>query len=81
MSVAIAWVIANQALVATVLFAVSEALGANPKVKANGILSLIIIQAQNALKAKGAKDITPWIFYDIQIETAYRGLYFFINTF
>jgi hypothetical protein len=59
MSVAIAWVIANQALVATVLFAVSEALGVNPKIKANGILSLIIIQAQNALKAKGAKDITP----------------------
>jgi hypothetical protein len=59
MSVAIAWVIANQALVATVLFAVSEALGANPKIKSNGILSLIIIQAQNALKAKGAKDITP----------------------
>jgi len=81
MSVAIAWALANQALIATVLFAVSEALGANPKIKANGILSLIIIQAQNALKAKGAKDITPWIFYDIQIETAYRGLYFFINTF
>ena len=59
MSIAIAWLVANQALVATVLFAVSEALGANPKVKANGILSLIIIQAQNDLKAKGAKDITP----------------------
>ncbi len=61
MSVAIAWawVSSNQALLATVLFAVSEALGANPKVKANGILSLILIQAQNALKAKGAKDITP----------------------
>ena len=59
MSIAIAWLVANQALVATVLFAVSEALGANPKVKANGIFSLIIIQAQNALKAKGAKDITP----------------------
>jgi len=59
MSIAIAWLVANQALVATVLFAVSEALGANPKVKANGILSLIIIQVQNALKAKGAKDITP----------------------
>jgi hypothetical protein len=55
----IAWMTANQALIATVLFAVSEALGANPKVKANGILSLILIQAQNALKAKGAKDITP----------------------
>jgi len=59
MSIAIAWLVSNQALVATVLFAVSEALGANPKVKANGILSLIIIQVQNALKAKGAKDITP----------------------
>jgi len=55
----IAWATANQALIATVLFAVSEALGANSKVKANGILSLILIQAQNALKAKGAKDITP----------------------
>lgn len=59
MSIAIAWLVANQALVATVLFAVSEALGANSKIKANGILSLLIIQAQNALKAKGAKDITP----------------------
>ena len=59
MSAAIAWALANQALIATVLFAVSEALGANPKVKSNGILSLILIQAQNALKAKGAKDITP----------------------
>ena len=55
----IAWATANQALIATVLFAVSEALGANPKVKSNGILSLILIQAQNALKSKGAKDLTP----------------------
>ena len=59
MSVAIAWVIANQALVATVLFAVSEALGANSKIKANGILSLLIIQGQKLLKDKGAKDLTP----------------------
>ena len=59
MSALIAWAIANQALIATVLFAISEALGANPKVKANGLLSLILIQAQNALKAKGAKDLTP----------------------
>ena len=59
MSALIAWALANQALIATVLFAVSEALGANPKVKANGLLSLILIQTQNALKAKGAKDITP----------------------
>ncbi len=54
-----AWASANQALIATVLFAVSEALGANPKVKSNGILSLILLQAQAQLKNKGAKDLTP----------------------
>jgi hypothetical protein len=54
-----AWVSANQALIATVLFAVSEALGANPKVKSNGILSLILLQVQGQLKNKGAKDLTP----------------------
>jgi len=61
MSIAIvwAWVSANQALLATVLLAVSEALGANSKVKANGILSLLIIQGQKLLKDKGAKDLTP----------------------
>ena len=55
----IAWANANQALIATVLFAVSEALGANPKIKANGILSLILLQVQAQLKGRGAKDITP----------------------
>lgn len=59
MSVFIAWCIANQALIATVLFAVSEVLGANPKIKANGLLSLILLQAQAQLKNKGAKDLTP----------------------
>jgi hypothetical protein len=59
MSAVIAWCLANQALIATALFAVSEALGANPKVKSNGILSLILIQAQSALKKKGATDLTP----------------------
>ena len=59
MSVVVAWAIANQALIATVLFAVSEALGANPKVKSNGILSLILLQAQAPLKKKGATDLTP----------------------
>ena len=59
MSGLIAWVIANQALIATVLFAVSEALGANPKIKSNGILSLILLQVQGQLKGKGAKDLTP----------------------
>ena len=61
MSALIAWAIANQALIATVLFAVSEALGANPKVKSNGILSLILLQAQSVLKKKGAQDLTPYL--------------------
>ncbi|HUU86150.1 MAG TPA: hypothetical protein VMX17_00185 [Candidatus Glassbacteria bacterium] len=61
MSIAIiwAWVMANEVLIATVLFAVSEALGANSKIKSNGILSLLIIQGQKLLKDKGAKDLTP----------------------
>lgn len=59
MSAVIAWCIANQTLIATVLFAISEALGANPKVKSNGILSLLLIQGQKVLKDKGAKDLTP----------------------
>ena len=59
MSILLAWAAANQALIATVLFAVSEALGANPKVKSNGILSLIILQVQGQLKSKGGKDLTP----------------------
>ena len=59
MSALVAWCLANQALIATVLFAVSEALGANPKVKSNGILSLILLQAQEQLKKRGGKDLTP----------------------
>ena len=59
MSALIAWCVANQALIATVLFAASEAMGANPKVKSNGILSLILLQSQALLKKKGAKDLTP----------------------
>ena len=54
-----AWFVANEALVATVLFALSEILGANPKIKANGILSLLLIQAQKYLKNKGGQDLTP----------------------
>jgi hypothetical protein len=59
MSAVVAWCFANQALIATVLFAVSEAMGANPKVKSNGILSLVLLQIQEQLKKKGAKDLTP----------------------
>lgn len=58
-AVLIAWVKANEALVATILFAISELLGANPNVKANGILSFVLLQIQTRLKEKGAKDLTP----------------------
>jgi len=59
MSAAIAWCLANQTLILTVALAVSEVLGANPKVKSNGILSLLLLQGQKVLKDKGAKDLTP----------------------
>jgi hypothetical protein len=55
----LAWVKANEALILTVLFAISEALGANPKVKANGILSLLLLRAQQKMKDNGAQDLTP----------------------
>jgi hypothetical protein len=54
-----AWLAANEGLVATILFFISEALGANPKFKSNGILSFILLQVQTHLKKKGAKDLTP----------------------
>lgn len=47
---------ANVQLVLGVLLAISEALGADPRVKANGILSFLIIQAQNVIKGK-QKDV------------------------
>jgi hypothetical protein len=46
---------ANQGIILTILLALSEYLGANPKIKSNGIISLILIQAQQALKAKKEK--------------------------
>lgn len=55
----LAWASANQALIATVLFAVSETLGAVPKIKSNGLISLILVQIQAQLKSKGAQDLTP----------------------
>lgn len=55
----IAFFKANEALFATLLFLISEALGANTKIKSNGILSFILIQLQTKLKERGAKDLTP----------------------
>jgi hypothetical protein len=54
-----AWLAANEGLIATILLLISEAVGANPKIKANGIVSFLLIQAQQHLKKRGAKDLTP----------------------
>lgn len=54
-----AWVMANEAALATILLIVSELLGASPKVKANGILSFILLQVKEQLKKRGAEDPTP----------------------
>ena len=54
-----AWVIANEAAVATILLVVSEFLGAVPKFKANGLFSYIILQVQQNLKKRGGVDPTP----------------------
>ena len=60
MSVAViwAWVLANEAAVATILLIVSELLGAVPAVKSNGLASFVIIQVRKVLVNKGAKDPT-----------------------
>jgi hypothetical protein len=54
-----AWIVANEATVATLLLLVSELLGSIPKFKSNGIVSFIILQIQQHLKKKGAVDPTP----------------------
>jgi hypothetical protein len=49
---------ANSVLILTVALTLSEYLGANPKVKSNGLISFAIMQIRNFLVAQGAKDIT-----------------------
>ena len=46
---------ANLQLALGVLLAVSEALGADPRVKANGIVSFALLQAQNFIRSKKEK--------------------------
>ena len=59
MSVAViwAWIMANEAALATILLIVSELMGANTKFKSNGILSFILLQLQEQLKKRGAKKL------------------------
>lgn len=54
-----AWILANEAAVATILLVLSELLGAIPKVKSNGIVSFILLQLQGQAKKRGAVDPTP----------------------
>lgn len=54
-----AWIMANEAALATILLIVSELLGAVPQVKSNGLVSFVILQFQKVLKDKGAHDSTP----------------------
>jgi len=54
-----AWVMANEAALATILLIVSELMGANTKFKSNGLLSFVLLQVQEQLKKRGGKDLTP----------------------
>jgi hypothetical protein len=54
-----AWIVANEATVATLLLVLSEILGSIPQIKANGMVSFVILQIQQNLKKKGAVDPTP----------------------
>lgn len=54
-----AWMMANEAALATILLIVSELLGAAPQVKSNGLVSFVLLQLQKVLKDKGAQDPTP----------------------
>lgn len=50
---------ANEAAILTILLILSEFLGANPKVQANGILSFILQRVRKKAIDGGAKDPTP----------------------
>lgn len=54
-----AWIMANEAALATIFLIVSELLGAVPQVKSNGLVSFVLLQVQKVLKDKGAHDHTP----------------------
>ena len=50
---------ANEAAILTILLVISEFLGANPKLKANGLVSFILQQVRQKAIDGGAKDPTP----------------------
>jgi hypothetical protein len=50
---------ANQAAIMTILLILSEFLGANPKIKANGLVSFVLLQIRQKAIKGGATDPTP----------------------
>jgi hypothetical protein len=54
-----AWVMANEAALATILLILSEFLGANPKVKSNGLVSFVLLQLKERAAKRGGVDPTP----------------------
>ena len=54
-----AWIVANEAAIATILLVLSELLGAVPKFKSNGLLSFLLVQLKEQAKKRGAVDPTP----------------------
>lgn len=50
---------ANEAAILTILLVISEFLGANPRLKANGIVSFVLQQVRQKAIDGGAKDPTP----------------------
>lgn len=50
---------ANQGVILTVLLVISEYLGANPRIKANGLVSFVLQQIRQKALDAGAKDPTP----------------------
>lgn len=50
---------ANEAAILTILLILSEFLGANPKIKANGMVSFVLQQIRQRAIDGGANDPTP----------------------
>ncbi len=59
LGVLLAFYNANQAAILTVLLIISEFLGANPKIKANGFVSFVLEQIRQKAKDGGGVDPTP----------------------
>jgi hypothetical protein len=55
----VVWFKANELLVVSIGFVLSEIIGALGPVKSNGFLSFAIIKVQDYLKKRGAIDLTP----------------------